>query len=116
MRSFRGRAISWRLLLAGMLTRGPRAGPGRGVLEWKRRATEAGTPTHHSVSAQVCQLETPSGLIRVTTEAATLPAAAASTDLQPAIALQCSDSESDDDEVTDAPAVTSRGYNRRTAL
>ena len=67
------------------------------------RATEAGTQAHHSVGALVCQLETPSGLIRVTAEAATLPAAAASTDLQPTIALQCSDSESDDDEVTDAP-------------
>ena len=73
------------------------------------RATEAGTQAHHSVSALVCQLETPSGLIRVTAEAATLPAAAASTDLQPTVALQCSDSESDDDEVTDAQAVTSQG-------
>jgi hypothetical protein len=65
------------------------------------RATEAGTQAHHSVGALVCQLETPSGLIRVTAEAATLPAAAASTDLQPTIALRCSDSESDDDEVTE---------------
>ena len=73
------------------------------------RATETGTPSHRSVSAQVCQLEAPSGLIRVTAEAATLPAAAAGTDLQPAIALQCSDSESDDDEVTDAPTVTDQG-------
>jgi len=73
------------------------------------RATETGTPGHLSVGAQVCQLEAPSGLIRVTAEAATLPAAAASTDLQPAIALQCSDSESDDDEVTDAPTVTDQG-------
>jgi hypothetical protein len=73
------------------------------------RATETGTPAHSSVSARVCQLEAPSGLIRVTSETATLPAAAANTDLRPAIALQCSDSESDDGEVTDALPVTDRG-------
>ena len=44
-------------------------------------------------------------LIRVTSEEATLPAAAADTDPQPAITLQCSDSESDDDGVTDAQTV-----------
>ena len=69
------------------------------------RATETGTPAHQSVSARVCQLEAQSGLIRVTSEEATLPPAAADTDLQPAIKLQCSDSESDD-EVTDEQSVT----------
>ena len=62
------------------------------------RATETGTPARPTVRARVCQLEAQSGLIRVTSEEATLPAAAASTDLRPAITLQCSDSESDDDE------------------
>ena len=57
----------------------------------------------------MCHLEAPSGLIRVTSEAATLPAAAANTDLQPTIALQCSDSESDDGEATDALTVTDQG-------
>ena len=72
------------------------------------RATETGTPAHQSVSARVCQLEAQSGLIRVTSEEATLPPAAADTDLQPAIKLQCSDSESDD-EVTDEQSVTDQG-------
>ena len=59
--------------------------------------------------ARVCQLEAQSGLIRVTSEEATLPAAAASTDLRPAITLQCSDSESGDDGVTDEQTVTDQG-------
>ena len=49
------------------------------------------------------------GLIRVTSEEATLPAAAADTDLQPAITLQGSDSDSDDDEVTDEQSVAEGG-------
>ena len=40
------------------------------------RATETGTPARPSVNARVCQLEAQSGLIRVTSEEATLPAAA----------------------------------------
>ena len=72
------------------------------------RATGTGTPACPSVSARVCQLEAQTGLIRVTSEEATLPAAAADTDLQPAIALQCSDSESDDDGVTDGQTVADK--------
>ena len=73
------------------------------------RATETGTPARPTVRARVCQLETQSGLIRVTSAEATLPAAAASTDLQPVITLQCSDSESDDGGETDEQSVADRG-------
>ena len=45
------------------------------------RATETGTPARPTVRARVCQLEAQSGLISVTSEEATLPAAAASKDL-----------------------------------
>ena len=77
------------------------------------RATETGTPARPTVRARVCQLEAQSGLIRVTSEEATLPAAATSTDLQPAITLQCSDTESDDDEETDGQSVADRGEGTR---
>jgi hypothetical protein len=73
------------------------------------RATETGTPARPTVRARVCQLEAQSGLIRVTSEEATLPAAAADTDLQPAITLQCSDSDSDDGEETDEQSVADQG-------
>jgi len=77
------------------------------------RATETGTPARPTVRARVCQLEAQSGLIRVTSEEATLPAAATGTDLQPAITLQCSDTESDDDEETDDRSVADRGEETR---
>ena len=100
----------WKKVIAAPPCTHVRAGQFRHDAEGRLlRATETGTPARPTVRARVCQLEAQSGLIRVTSAEATLPAAAASTDLQPVITLQCSDSESDDGGETDEQSVAGRG-------
>ena len=52
----------------------------------------------HTVRASVCEIEAQSGHIRITAETATLPAAAAESELRPAVCLQCTDDEESSDE------------------
>ena len=69
------------------------------------RAVQAASPGDHTVPACVCEIEAQSGHIRVTAQAATLPAAAADSELRPTIRLWHADdgdadTESNDGDVT----------------
>ena len=69
-------------------------------------STTKTSPGDHTVPACVCEIEAQSGHIRVTAQAATLPAAAADSELRPTIRLWHADdgdadTESNNEDVTD---------------